>query len=157
MAVASFEALCAGFCELVGVAMPALRPDEEGRVAFHVGYRDANVDLVQCARSSPDHLFVLFSLGPLAAEDRFGPGEMRAMLEANFVLQVHPPTFSRNPTTGQAILQYVYPLADATAAGLFELIAQGAEWSAHWRDALHGDDPDLHADGRPHAVMLNLA
>src|SRR3954452_15038504 len=136
MAVASFEELCAGFCEIAQVPLPALAADAEGRVAFHVILRGATVNLVHCPETSEDHVFVLFELGPVGG-DGADSDALQALLDANFSpLQVHPPMFSRNAATGVAVLQYVYPLFDATANDLYELIEEGAEWVSHWRDNL---------------------
>jgi hypothetical protein len=133
MAVASFEELCAGFCEIAKVPIPALAADAQGRIAFHVTSRGATVNLVHCPQVSDDHVFVLFELGPVG-ESR---DELQALLDANFSsLQVHPPMFSRNPATGDAVLQYTYPFFEANANDLYELIEEGAQWVGHWREDL---------------------
>ena len=101
MAVASFDELCAGFCEIVKVPTPVLKADALGLVAFHVVLRGTTVNLVHRPDESEDHIFILFELGPLSlgAADSFM--RMRSLLEANYaLLQVHPPAYSRNPATG---------------------------------------------------------
>src|SRR4051812_19424853 len=95
MAIGSFEDLCEGFCELVGVPAPMLTPDSEGLVACHVDLRDVIVNLVHSPNNSTDHLFVLVECGliPEQGAQRI----MQTLLEANFFrLEVHPPTFGRN-------------------------------------------------------------
>jgi hypothetical protein len=160
MAVASFEDLCAGFCDIVKVAPPQLQEDDQGRVAFHVKMRGATVNMVHCPHTHPDHLFLVFELGPLATGDADAARELKALLDANFMLQVHAPVFSRNPATGNAVLQYVYPLFDATPSGLYELIDKGVDWSSRWREHLAPSRPGSSDATAPQAsqfAMLNLA
>jgi hypothetical protein len=137
MAVSSFEELCAGFCELMRVPAPALSADEYGRVAFHVELRGAVVNLVHLPERSPEHLFVLFEMGPVSRGGVGAADELQSLLEANHVLlDVHAPTISLDPSTGEGILQYVYPLFQATANDLLDLIEKGFAWLAQWRRRL---------------------
>jgi hypothetical protein len=155
MAVASFEDLCAGYCEILGVRTPELAPDDEGRVAFHVVLRGVTVNMVHSAQTSPDHLFVLIELGPVNEA-----GDLQALLNANFVLDLDPPTLSRNPATGDAVLQFSYALFEATPNDLREMIEHGVEWAANWREHLvtPGRAPDDRSDtaSTPFS-MFNLA
>lgn len=101
MAIASFEDLCAGFCELVDVQAPQLSVGDNGLIAFHVALRGVTVNVVQRPDDSRDHVFVLFELGYVGGDDH-AHAQMQALLEANHVLlQVNPPMFSLNPATGQ--------------------------------------------------------
>lgn len=135
MAVASFENLCADFCEIVGVPTPALTEDLLGRVAFHVTLRGTTVNLVHLPRVCPDHIFVLFELGPLGTDSPETSLDLQYLLEANFsLLKLNPPVFSRNPDTGDVLLQYVYPFFDASGHDLRELIDDGIDLVVHWRD-----------------------
>lgn len=140
MAVASFEDLCAGLCDLVQVPLPSLKEDSLGRVGFHVLLRGATVNLVHCPHACPDHVFVLFEFGPVRQD---GPGslaDLQTLLDANFVLlQVNPPVFSRNPGTGDVVLQYVFKLFDATPHDLYALIDGGVHMVAQWRDGTSQD------------------
>jgi hypothetical protein len=161
MAVGSFEDLCAGFCEIVHVTPPALRVDAQGLLAFHVVLRGATVNLVHCPQTSPDHVFVVFELGPIGQEGPASFADLQTLLEANFkLLRVHPPVFSRNPATGDAVLQYVFPLFDATPHGLYELIDEGVNWVSQWRERLSsGEAGDIHPDATesPATAMPNFA
>ena len=40
MTIASFDDLCAGFCEIAKVPAPALQADAQGLIAFDVNLRD---------------------------------------------------------------------------------------------------------------------
>jgi hypothetical protein len=153
MAVSSFEEMCAGFCELIAVSPPVLRADANGLVAFHVVLRNATVILAHRPATSKDHFFVLFELGPISGQAESAATEMQALLEANFVLlQVNAPVFSRNPATGDAVLQYVFPLFDTTVTGLYELIDKEIDRLFRWREnLLQIEANDQSADSRtPH-------
>ena len=144
MAVASFQDLCAGICELVQVTPPALAADHQGLIAFHLVWRGVTVSFVHCPDTSWDHLFVIFELGPLSAEaSPRAHAQGLALLDANFaLLQVHPPVFSRDPATGQALLQHVVPLFDATPSGIYALLDSKVESILQWR----ADAPAREAD-----------
>lgn len=161
MAVASFEDLCAGFCEIVKVPPPELKADEQGLIAFHVVVRGTTINMIHCPERSEDHLFVIFELGPLGQEGPAGFAELQALLNANYVLlQVNPPVFSRNAATGEVVLQYVYPLFDATPSSLHELIDEGVDWILDWRENLASGEPDAGFEQAHQAspiAMLNLA
>ncbi len=161
MAVGSFEALCAGFCEIVHVPPPELRVDANGLVGFHVVRRGTTVNLVHCPQASPDHVFIVFELGPIGQDGTASFADLQTLLEANFaLLRVHPPVFSRNPASGDAVLQYVCPLFEATAHSLYQLIDEGLDWVSQWREGTSsseaGDDHRDAAEGHATA-MPNFA
>jgi hypothetical protein len=161
MAVASFKDLCAGFCEIVGSAPPALQADIEGLVAFHVTLRGATVNLVHYPEKSPGHFFVLFEYGPVGQDGADASEQLEALLDANFVLDVHPPVFSRNPATGEVVLQHVCPLFEATPSGLYELINTGVDRVSQWRQphqSMHEAGADSSPEWqRPAQVLHNFA
>ena len=141
MAAASFEKLSEGFCEIGNIWLPELSADAQGRVAFHVLLRGVAVNLVYCPLTSPEHVFVLFELGPVGRGDTDSMHEMRALLDANHsVLEVHPPVFSRNPATGEAVLRHTLPLFEATPSGLYEQVDEAVEWIARWRENLSASE-----------------
>ncbi len=141
MAVASFTDLCAGLCELVHVRTPSLKEDSLGRVGFHVVLRGATVNLVHCPHACPDHVFVLFEFGPVGQDGQQSLADLQTLLDANFVLlQVNPPVFSRNPDTGDVVLQYVFQLFDATPHDLYALIERGVNMVSNWREGTAQDD-----------------
>jgi hypothetical protein len=161
MAIGSFEGLCAGFCEIISVSPPALSEDAQGLCAFNVVWRGVTVNLVHCPRTSPDHIFAVFELGPVETSGSRSLADMRTLLEANFVLlRVHAPAFSRNPATGDAVLQYVYSLFDATPQGLYQLIEEGVDWVSQWQErpcsGEAADMPTIAANGSSTA-MPNFA
>ena len=150
MAVASFEDLCAGLCDLVKVQTPALKEDALGRVGFHVVMRGTTVNLVHCPHACPDHVFLLFEFGPIAQEGPEAFSDLQAMLHANFVLlQLNPPVFSRNPDTGDAVLQYVFQLFDTTPHDLHALIERGVGMVERWHAGPTDDDSDIDSASQP--------
>ena len=160
MAVASFEELCAGYCELLGVKTPQLSASESGLIAFHVVLHGVTVDIVQRPDASKDHVFLLFELGQLGDDDE-SPVQMQALLNANHVLlQMNPPVFSRNPDNGHAVLQLIYPLFEATPNDLNEMINLGIEWTSHWREEVLADDDasvDRPRNGTSLAMLHHMA
>jgi hypothetical protein len=141
MAVSTFDELCAGFCELIAVTPPVLNADANGLVAFHVVRRGVTIILAHRPGISKDHFFALFELGPIASDADKAAAEVQALLEANFVLlQVHPPVFSRDPASGDVVLQYVFPLFETTPNGLHELIDREIDRVLAWRENLPPTD-----------------
>jgi len=134
MALASFQDLCASFCELLKVPTPELKADERGLLAFHVTLRGTVVDLAYRPEGNADHFFAVFEFGPLGEGAELA-AQMQWLLDANFnLLQVNPPVFSRNPATGSAVLQYTCPLFETTASGLYELIDREIDRVSRWRE-----------------------
>ena len=141
MAVSSFGHLCAGLCDLVKVQAPPLVEDALGRVGFHVVMRGVTVNLVHCPHACPDHVFLLFEFGPIGQDGPDSFADLQSMLEANFVLlQVNAPVFSRNPATGDAVLQYVFQLFDATPHGLHAMIEHGVGMVERWHAGPEDDE-----------------
>ena len=161
MAVASFEELCAGFCEIAGVPTPALVANANGLIAFHMVLRDVTVNVIHSPEKCAGHAFILFDLGPVGQDDADSSRGLQTLLHANFLqLQVHPPMYSRNPKTGDVVLQFVYPFFEATPNGLFDLIDSGVNLALRWRE--HVLRPKSSADGpaaaaRPPAMLLGFA
>jgi hypothetical protein len=160
MAVSTFDELCAGFCELIAVTPPVLNADANELVAFHVVRRDVTIILAHRPGSSKDHFFVLFELGPIANDAEDAAAQMQALLEANFVLlQVHPPVFSRNPASGDAVLQYAFPLFETTPNGLCELIDREIDRVLAWRERLppNGSGGSAPHEQQPPDIFFQLA
>ena len=141
MAISSFDELCAGFCELAKVPAPRLVADDRGLVAFHVTLRGSVIDLAYRPTVCPDHFFVLFNFGPHGEQNL---ARLKGLLEANFVLlQANAPVFSRNPATGDIVLQHACPLFEATPSDLWGLITREIERSARWhQDACVRNEDD---------------
>ena len=134
MAIASFEALCSGFCEIAGVTQPALDTGIEGIEGFHARLHDVTVDVLHSPERSKDHIFVLVGLGDLDAGDAAARRTLEALLDANFTnLDTGAPTYCRNPVTGEVMMQRVVPFFEATPTGLYALVDSGVEMALSWR------------------------
>ena len=151
MPVASFVDLQEAICGLLGATPPPLAYDENDVMAFHVTTSDVSINFVH--RRGMDRVaFVYIALGVLP-EDR----ELkvwRLLAEANFLmLAEHGPSFSRNPVTGQVVLQWVRALGDCDAIEIFQSLARLADKARQWRrthfleesDDAPPSGPGLHA------------
>jgi hypothetical protein len=132
MGVASFEDLCRGLCELAGVATPALERDEEGSLAVVVPAEGLEVTLTHEPARSATHVFVLAGVGPLPQG-----GELdacKALLEINAGLLRHAGLcFSRDPQTGDMLLQQACALDDTTPVGLYQRVRELSVAVHEWR------------------------
>lgn len=133
MAVANFEELCAGFCEIAGLKAPVLKPDHRGLLAFHTSLRDITVDFMHWPDLCSDKAFVLFDFGPIPEHVELK--RLRALLRANFLpFQQTPAIYGCNPATGDVILQYGVSLFDASAHSLLELVENGVDRALRWKE-----------------------
>lgn len=132
MAVAGFEELCRGVCELVGCEAPSLARDAEGRAAMRVVIQGVEATLTHEPQRSATHAFVLASFGPLLAGAELDA--CKALLELNAELLRHGGAcFSRHPVSGEALLQYAYSLAEATPVDLFRRVGELAGIVQSWQ------------------------
>lgn len=131
MSSADFSALCQALCTQLGVQAPQLEPDPLGVVGITVQLQGVDLAVLH-TRPTDAFALLLVTFGPLD-EDR-EPGIWRALMDANFLL-VGPdaPAFSRNPVTGEVLLQHVLPLANVDAAQLRVRMVRMAEVALQWR------------------------
>ncbi len=141
MTVASFQALCEGVCAIFGVAPPDLQPDMTGLTGFTLQLRGVDLCVAQAPSGPVPAVFVLVEFGapPVGRELQ----TWHALLDANFLmLGANAPGFSRNPVTGDVVLQYACALHEATPEGLCASIRAIADVAARWRK-------DYFLDGMP--------
>ena len=148
MAVANFEELTKGFCEIAQVPVPVLEPDISGMVAFHVQLMEVTINVICMPDVCQDHAFILVEFGSVPEDKE--QDTLCVLMEANFLLlQARSPTFSLNPATGDVVLQYAYPFFDATPDGLFQAVKNIADVAIEWRENFFlndlPDEPDLPA------------
>lgn len=130
MAIANFDEFCRAFCELAAIPRPDLSPDPHGAFAFTVLMRGVSVTVLHVP-SRPDVAYVMAELG--SVPEHSAMEAWRALLDANMLLRgKDAPVFSRNPQTGDVILQRAFPLGDATAVHVYEqvelLVAMARQW-----------------------------
>jgi hypothetical protein len=126
-----FEVLCAQFCELAGVAPPAVDCSANGLAAFDAEMLGVRVTIANHAADG-DSVLVVAALGgvPPAHES----DAMRNLLDANFLMFArNAPVFSRNPVTGEFTLQCVHDIAQCTAQSLYARVTQLSELALRWR------------------------
>jgi len=128
--------LCAGFCDIANVAVPELRQQDDGIVAFSMTWRSVNVDVMVTPAISPDHAFVLFDMG--TPDPGLGDPThiLLALMHANFIfLRAGQPVFSCHPETNAVVLQWTLPLCGSTPAGLHQVIQEGVALVLQWRES----------------------
>ncbi len=152
MTIANFDELCKGLSEIAGVTAPALTPDEQGIIAFSVHLHEVAVSVAHAPQSSPHCAFVVIEFGDIP-QDR-ALAAWTALLDANFLMMGESaPCFSRNPATGQVLLQYAYPFDTATALDLYQGIVKMTDIAQRWRDDHFLDAANLAGQpGRSEAV-----
>lgn len=149
MAVASFQALCEQVCTIFGVAPPDLQADLAGLTGFTLQLGDVEVCVAQAPGGPMPAVFVLVEFGPPPAGRELQT--WHALLDANFLmLGANAPGFSRNPVTGDVVLQYACTLNEATPEGLCASIRAIADVATHWRQGhFLGESPPQEAPGAP--------
>lgn len=144
MAIANFDELCKGLSEIAGVTPPALEADEQGIIAFSVHLHDVAVSVAHAPQSSPGCAFVLIEFGEVPKDSEIAA--WTALLDANFLMMGESaPCFSRNPATGQVLLQYAYPFDTATALDLYQGIVKMVDIARRWREDHFLDSASLAA------------
>jgi hypothetical protein len=139
MAVASFQELCAGLCEAYDLPTTQLEPDASGLVGFRVQLRNVEVTLVESSTGTVPAAYVLVEFGPLPASDELRA--LQALLNTNFMLLApNAPAFSRNPMTGDILLQHACLLSDASVLGMAESIGYLVDLATQWRVDFFLDD-----------------
>ena len=132
MSVSAFHELAAAFCAAAHAVLPPLSPNAEGIAAFTARLDEVEVSISHDMLNHPDHAFVLVMFGPVPE-----PQQARAwqeLLHANLLmLGEGAPAFSLNPLDGQVILQYVYPLAQASGEGLLAGLQTAVAAAVQWR------------------------
>lgn len=132
MPIINFEELCRGFCELAGFRPPKFAPDGRDTAAFSARLRGIPVTLLAFGRSRDRTAFLVAELGTLpAGEEHAG---WLALIEANSAIPgIEAPRFSRNPRTGEAVLQWACPLQDVTAVEVYQRVLHMVEVVLCWR------------------------
>lgn len=132
MAVTNFQTLCDGVCGVFGIEAPQLQPDAMGITGFTLRVQEVDISVVQAPEGSPPAAFVLVEFGAPPPERELET--WHALLDANFLmLGANAPSFSRNPVSGEVVLQYACAFENATPEGLCQSIEHIAEVAVRWR------------------------
>jgi hypothetical protein len=148
MPAANLQELVRQLCTIVDSPVPALSTDANGMLAFSTRLRDVDVTVTHHPTLHPEHAFVLVFFGPVP-ENR-ERAVLRELLHANLLL-LHPggPAFSRNPLSGHVVLQYVYPLAEASGQGLLSGLQTIIDSALQWRRDFFLDQAALRVVASP--------
>lgn len=141
-APASFQALCDGLCGLLGLPAPVLAPDALGVTGFTLRMQDVDVSVVLAGEAGgPPIAGLLVEFGPPPPARELAAWQ--ALLDANFLmLGPDAPCFSRNPATGEVVLQQACPLHATTPQVLQARIERMTQVARRWReDGFLGPDP----------------
>jgi hypothetical protein len=127
----NFVDLCNAFCEVAGLAEVPPERDEEGAMAARFTLGDTDVELMSESESA-QRCFSRVVFGPLPSGDE--PAQWDELLETNFLIyRPGGAAFSRDPWTGNAVLQQSWPAATAPQA-LFSVISQQCQTAWSWRN-----------------------
>lgn len=131
MAVANFEEMCKGLCEVAGIAVPDLAPDEYGGVAIEVELHDVKVIVSHGPHTGPDRALAMAIFGQLPAGRELDA--CRTLLDINSQVLGLGFAFGRNPANGEIVLKQSYPFDQATAVDLYQRIVKMVEGVNGWR------------------------
>jgi hypothetical protein len=140
MAIANIEALCAGFCDMAGMPPIMLAPDNAGLRSATIRVGGVDVYAQQLDSHNADCVFLSADLG--APQDR-ALEAWQLLLKANLrMVGTSDPVFSRNPSTQRAMVQWAYPLADASVPDFHHRVMSLANMAGDWRDGHFLAEPD---------------
>jgi len=132
MSIANFEQLCLGICELAGFQPPRLLPDARGTTAFSVRLRGVPVTVLELGPGREGMAYLVADMGTLTADE--APAGWRALMDANSALPcADAPRFSRNPRTGEAVMQWACAMQDVTVVDVYQRISRMVDAALGWR------------------------
>jgi hypothetical protein len=130
-----FDRLAAGFCACAGVPAPKPLPHDGGVRSLATELGGVPLAVVHDPVQYPDHVFVLFTMGDVPAQDELAC--LRELMQANLLmLAPFAPSFSRHPESGELMMHYVLRLDDADGETLYRGCTIAVEAVRHWRS--HG-------------------
>ena len=109
----SFDELCQGIFDATGRPAPELASDNGGASVVVLSVDDVDVRLLHCPTEAAGCVFVLVHFGVPEPEHELGA--LIALMEVNFGLMTdeNGASYGRNPISGELLMQYTYPLAEA--------------------------------------------
>lgn len=132
MPYSSFRQFGAALCEAAGAALPDLKTDENGLVAFHLVIDDVTVNLLQLELPDNDEAFILVTFGAPPAGQELEV--LRVMGDANFtMMSASSPVMCRDPDSGEVVLRKSLSLSTVEARSVLESIVELTRLARHWR------------------------
>ncbi len=134
MSVASFQALCDGFCEAAGAPTRQLGTDHDEVLVFSTEIAQVAINILHTRATHPDSAFVLIDFGPPPADRE--ADALRALLLLNFTMlgEETASTFSLHPVYGNVTLQATFPFRGRSGADLLRSVRVLAAMALQWRD-----------------------
>lgn len=132
MTIASFEELCNGFCSLAGMREVTFAPTDSGSLAATIHLRGIPVSVLQFVHDRPDAAFLVAEFGTMP-QDRALEGWLGLMGANLAVVGEDTPVFSRNPQTGEVLLQWACTLSDLTVVDVYQRVSKMVELALQWR------------------------
>ncbi|MES2786888.1 MAG: CesT family type III secretion system chaperone [Pseudomonadota bacterium] len=132
MPYSSFRQFGVALCGAAGTALPDLKADANGLVAFHFVIDDVTVNVVQLELPHNDEAFILvvFGMAPSGQELEV----LRVMGDANFtMMSASSPVMCRDPESGEMVLRKSIWLSMVEARDVLASIMQLTRLAKHWR------------------------
>jgi hypothetical protein len=141
LSATSLQALAAQLCAMIDVAPPQLDADDDGIVAFSASLRGVDATFTHDTSSRPDEARIHVFFGHVPEHKELEA--LRELLNANYLMQqAGAPSFSRNPDTGELVLQYVYPLEEASGENLWAGLQTIIDRVLRWRETFALSEAD---------------
>lgn len=132
MAVANFEELCKGLCEIAGAPAPDLTPDSGGALAIAVELRGVQFLVSHRSRLSEGPVLVRAAFGRLPVGNE--QEACRTLLEINSQVHCMGYRFGRSPASGEIVLDQKIPLDQLTPVELYQRINSMVDGIHGWRE-----------------------
>lgn len=130
MAIANFDEFCMCFCELAGFAAVSPQPGANGERCFSIRLRGIELSALALSRAS-DSVFMVAELGVPGPGDE---GCWVVLLESNSAVPgAGGARFSRNPHTGQAVIQWTFRLPDVMPLDVYRSVSRMVDVALRWR------------------------
>lgn len=127
-----FRELYLTLCDVLGEPAQPGPPDTQA-FAFSLHFHDVEVVMAHLPRLRPHAALVGIPLGLREPGER-ASAEVMAMMDANFALagQPHGAAFGRDPSSGELLLRYAYPLDGACGRHCLAQMANLAGFAREW-------------------------
>ena len=131
MAVANFEELCAGLCELAGFGPPRLQADPHGTLAFSMRLNGVVVSALQLKDAARTAVLVAEMGTP--DEDKSQTMWSSLLMANAFLPGPHAPHFSRRPRSGESIMQWACCLDSISVTEAYQRVTRMVHVTQRWR------------------------
>ncbi len=125
-----FLQLRTAVCEVAGLPVPQLEPDEHGRLSFHIRLRGHTVAFIYMPAYNNTHVFMHAEFGPmppLAGDDGW-----RMLMQSNTLMFGNDSRVFGLASTQQLTCQWTYPIVATTGQELYASVSRYADWANQW-------------------------